>query len=139
MINWVDSKMKLTVRLGFDDLVSRFSADRVIKSGRDVIPNRIGGVANHKIMNTFSEIASDLIASNSINNLNRSASKDPITVTTNTETKGILTSVSSDGKLSGPISKPITYTKVIDDQVIQKTQNDGNTIKFGSKSYKDEI
>ena len=101
-----------------------------------MIPNRIGGVPNHKIMNTFSDIVSNLITSSSINNINSNTANTGITPVNTDSLDGVQASVSADGKLSTPISKAPIKTEMIDDQTIEKTSQDGNTIKLGSSSFK---
>jgi hypothetical protein len=128
--------MKVFPRLGFNELISKFSADRVIKSGRDVLPNRIGGVGSHKIMSTFTDITKDLIASSSINSINSGSTDVEVTQPVPTDNSGLQTLVSTDGKETSPISSPLSYTEKIDDEVVEKIREDGNTIRLGSSAYK---
>ena len=131
--------MRVLPQLGFNELVSKFSAERVVRSGREVIPNRIGGVANHKIMNTFSSIATNLLASTSLNNINTDKTDKDISPVSSDNLDGVQTSVSSDGNLSTPISRISTQTEIVDDQVVEKFKRDGNIIKLGSPSSKEVI
>lgn len=128
--------MKILPNLGFNELVSKFSSRNIVNSGRDVIPNRIGGIPNHKIMDTFSDIVTNLITSSSINNINSNTADTGITPVNTDSLDGVQASVSSDGKLSAPISKASIKTEMIDEQTVEKTSKDGNTIKLGSSSFK---
>lgn len=130
--------MKVFPKLGFNELISKFSADRVTRSGRDVLPNRIGGVASFKIMNTFTKIASNLIQSQAINNANTNTSGDTTVQTVKNDNPGLVTSVSNDGKTASPVSKTITYVETSENEVLEKQTNNGNTIKLGSQSFKDK-
>lgn len=131
--------MKVFPRLGFNELISKFSADRVIRSGRDVLPNRIGGVASFKIMNTFTAIASDLTQSQAINNENKSNSDEGTAEVTTNDNPSLVTSISSDGKLASPVSKAMSYIEASEDEVLEKEINNGNTIKLGPQSFKNNI
>lgn len=101
--------MKVFPRLEFNDLISKFSADRVVRSGRSVIPNRIGGVGSHKIMNTFNDVTLNMLVSKSINTLNsKNEQKDGAIPTVSTvSTSSFKTQesrVSDDGKFSTPVA-----------------------------------
>lgn len=131
--------MKVFPKLGFNELISKFSADRVVRSGRDVLTNRIGGVASFKIMNTFTAIASHLTQSQAINNENKSDSDEVTAEVTTNDNPSLVTSISSDGKLASPVSKAMSYIEASEDEVLEKEINNGNTIKLGPQSFKNNI
>ncbi len=94
-------------------------------------------ISTDSTIDTFKDVTIDLLITSAINQINTNSNQNTIVTPTITEVGGVTTSVSTDGKLASPISKQITSTQVVDDLYLNKTSEDGNTIRLGNLNIKD--
>lgn len=94
------------------------------------------GTSFNNLLQIFNAITTDVLAAISINNANTSdvTSVAP-SITTNTTS--FTPSVSTDGEQSSPALKPAPSLETVADSIVDKIEDNGNTIKLGNISYKD--
>ena len=88
------------------------------------------------VIATFNSVTANMLTTTSINKVNTDSSENPASVSA-AITGGFTISTSSDGKLASPISTPVLSSQPVKDQVVDKTDDKGNTIKLSEIAYKD--